>query len=551
MKTIFNFCLIGFFSVLIVFSHDIMAQDLEKSFDEIISAQYKPAEPGAAVLLAKEGKIIYRKAFGMADLELGVPMKPEMVFEIGSMTKQFTAVSILMLMEQGKLTLEDDITKYIPDYPTQGYKITIHHLLTHISGIKSYTSMEEWYPILRKDLQPLELIDIFKNQPMDFAPGEKFLYNNSAYILLGYIIEKASGQTYETFIQENIFRPLELNNTYYGSHTLIIPNRASGYQKEGDGFMNAEYLSLTQPYAAGSIMSNVDDLLKWQMAITENKLVKPETIQKAFTNYTLNNGSPIHYGYGWFLNEINGSPTIEHGGGIFGYTTNGIWLPKEKVCLLMLTNRDDIQPDNISVRLAAIAIGKPYDENLEAFPVTSDILQSYTGVYDFEDGATRTITFEDGKLFSQRTGSRKMHIIPVSENSFRYEDSFSTIEFFKGEKGIIEANFSNRVEKYKGYKTDRVIQTRQAISLEPAQMEPFTGIYDIQPGFALTITLESGHLMAQATGQEKFEIFPETPAKFFLTVVDAQIEFFKNDTGAVEYLILYQAGQEIKGVRRL
>ena len=271
--------LFSLFSIfLICFAENLVAQDLSKSFDELIMGQYKPGEPGAAVLVAKDGNILYRKAFGMANLELGAQMKPEMVFEIGSMTKQFTAVSILMLMEQGKLSLDDDITRFIPDYPTQGYKITIHHLLTHTSGIKSYTSMPEWFGLWRKDYSPLELIGIFKDQPMDFAPGEKFLYNNSAYFILGYVIEKSSGQTYQEFIENNIFKPLQMNDTYYGSLSKIIKNRASGYQQEENGFINAEYLSMTQPYAAGSIMSNVDDLLKWQKAISDNKLVKAETI---------------------------------------------------------------------------------------------------------------------------------------------------------------------------------------------------------------------------------------------------------------------------------
>src|SRR6056297_876104 len=290
-------------------------QKPETQFEEIIKEKYKADEPGAAVLVAKNDDVIYRKAFGMADLELDVKMKSEMVFEIGSVTKQFTAISILMLMEEDKLSLEDDITKYIEDYPTHGHTITIHHLLTHTSGIKSYTSMKEWQEKWRKDYEPKEFIDFFKYEPMNFAPGEEFSYNNSAYFLLGYIIEKVSGKTYPEFIEQNIFKPLEMNNSYYGSQKKIIENRAPGYQKK-DEFVNAEYLSLTQPYSAGSIMSTVNDLYKWHKALHDYKLVEKETLEKAFSNYTLNNGEKINYGYGWFINEINGSSTIEHGGGI-------------------------------------------------------------------------------------------------------------------------------------------------------------------------------------------------------------------------------------------
>jgi CubicO group peptidase (beta-lactamase class C family) len=540
--SILLFLLTGTFST-------VSAQNFDKEFDKVIASAYKSGEPGATVLVAKGGKVLYRKAFGMANLELDVAMKPEMVFEIGSMTKQFTAISILMLMEQGKLSLTDDVTKFIPDYPTHGHKITIHHLLTHTSGIKSYTGMQEWAPLWRKDLTPSEMIDVFKNQPMDFAPGEKNLYNNSAYFMLGYIIEKASGQTYQQFLEENIFKPLQMNNSYYGSHKQIIRNRAAGYQNQ-DGFNNAEYLSLTQPYAAGSMLSNVDDLLKWQIAVRDNKLVKNETIQLAFTDFKLNDGKPIHYGYGWFLNEINGSPTIEHGGGIFGYTTNGIWLPKEDVYVVMLTNRDDVGPSDISTRLAAIAIGKPYPVAAEGITIKSEFVKNLAGVYEFEDGSIRSIIYEDGVMYSQRQGSSRFKLVPVAENKFAFENSFSTIEFnynIGGEKVVM---FKNRIEEVKGIKTDKVIKEKEVLVLAPEQMQPFVGEYEIQPGFSLMVTLENGHLMTQATGQEKFEIFPESPVKFFLKVVDAQLEFQQNADGKVDSLILYQGGAEIKAKKK-
>ncbi|NNF81288.1 MAG: beta-lactamase family protein, partial [Flavobacteriaceae bacterium] len=264
-----------FLSVSLGFS-----QDLETQLDNYLAETYSPEKPGATVLISRDGKAVYRKAFGMADLELGVKMKPEHVFEIGSITKQFTAVSILMLEEQGKLSVQDDITKYIPDYPTNGQTISIHHLLNHTSGIKSYTGMERFRKNARVDMTPTELIDFFKNEPMDFEPGEQFLYNNSGYILLGHIIEVVCGISYAEFIEQNIFEPLGMKNSYFGSMTKLIPNRASGYQNR-DGYVNAEYLSLTLPYAAGSIMSNVDDLLTWQNAIRDNKLITAESHAKA------------------------------------------------------------------------------------------------------------------------------------------------------------------------------------------------------------------------------------------------------------------------------
>src|SRR4030065_800932 len=191
-------------------------EDLAKKIDAVISEVYKPDQPGAAIIVQKDGKTVFRRGYGRADVELGCPIAPDMVFRLGSITKQFTAVSILMLAQEGKLGLQDEITKFLPDYPTQGRKITVEHLLTHTSGIQSYTDMPERLPLWRKDFTLKEIIDLFKDKPMQFEPGESWAYNNSGYILLGAIIEKVSGKTYEGFLEANLFKPLGMKRSYYG-----------------------------------------------------------------------------------------------------------------------------------------------------------------------------------------------------------------------------------------------------------------------------------------------------------------------------------------------
>ncbi len=540
--------IIGLSILLIGLSTISYAQKLEKQFDKMLNEQYLLTEPGATALVAINGEIVYQKAFGMANLELDVQMEPDMILEIGSITKQFTAVSILMLMEQGKLNLDDDITKFIEDYPTHGHHISIHHLLTHTSGIKSYTSMESWAPVWRKDFKPNELIDFFKNEPMDFAPGEEWKYNNSAYFILGYIIEKASGQTYEQFVESNIFKPLGMNSSLYGSNSEIIKKRAYGYQKK-EGFINAEYLSLTQPYAAGSLMSTVEDLFIWNRAIRANKLIKEESIELAFTNYKLNNGDKINYGYGWFLNDINGSPTIEHAGGIFGYVTNSIYLPNEDVFVAVYSNCDCNGPGLVSTKMAALAIKKPYPDEQDIVSVDDEYLENLVGVYDFADSSTRIITLEDNHLYSQRTGSSKFKLFPIKGNTFFLENSFATIQF-KDSGNEIEAIFTNRIDKTKGVKTTKPIPVHTEIQLGEEILKRYTGVFELTPNFYITITLENGKLMSQATGQDKFEIFAESQTKFFLKVVDAQIEFIQNDNGNFDSFILYQGGQEIPGKKK-
>ncbi len=527
----------------------VFGQDMPSQFDAMIQEKYKTGEPGAAALVAKGNDVLYRKAFGMADLENNVSLTPNHVFEIGSITKQFTAVAILMLLEEGKLSLTDPIIKFIPSYPMHGHTITIHHLLTHTSGIKSYTGMESWTKLWRQDKSPMEMIDLFKSEPMDFAPGDKWMYNNSAYFMLGYVIEKASGIPYPEFLEKKIFTPLGMKNSYYGDMSRLIPNRARGYQ-HGESFKNAEYLSLTQPYAAGSIMSTVDDLFAWNRAIHSGKLVKKETLQKAFTDYKLNNGKSTHYGYGWGLNEISGSPTLEHSGGIFGYTTNGIYLPKEDVYVIFLTNRDDRDPSEVSLKMAALAIGKPFTKPEAKIKLDEAYAKSLTGVYDFEEGVSRIITFEEGQLYSQRMGGNKFKILPQDKTHFLFEGDRATLEFVDPTTGPKEMLFKNRIDVSKGVKTNKPIPVHIEISVDEDVLKQYAGVYEIQPGFNITITVEGGHLMSQATGQQKFELFAEAKTRFFLKVVDAQIEFKANDSGVYDSMILFQGGRQIPGKRK-
>jgi len=537
--------------LLLLFFASISAagQNLTAKLDALMVRQFKPNEPGGVALVAKAGKPIYRKAFGMANMELNVPMKPENVFEIGSITKQFTAVSILLLEEEGKLSVKDPVTKWIENYPMHGYTITIHHLLTHTSGIKSYTSLEKWTKVWRQDMKPMEMIDLFKNEPMDFAPGEKWAYNNSAYFMLGYIIEKASGMTYPEFLDKRIFQPLGLKNTYYGSMSRIIPNRASGYQKS-DQVVNAEYLSLTQPYAAGSIMSTVDDLLTWNTAVHAGKIVKKETLQKAFVDPTLNNGKQTHYGYGWGLDDVNGSLTYEHSGGIFGYLTNAIYLPKEDAFVAVFTNCNCQVPSDVSTRMAAEAIGKPYPEPPAGLKVDNAHLKTLTGVYDFEEGVTRFITLDDGQLFSQREGGSKFKLLPRDKTTFLFENSLSSFEFVADKSGGMELVYRDRINVSRGKKTDKPLPTRVETTVSTETLNTYAGVYELQPGFNLTLTVENDQLMSQATGQQKFPLFAESETKFFLKVVDAQVEFIKGTDGKVNSLVLYQGGRKMEGKRK-
>jgi CubicO group peptidase (beta-lactamase class C family) len=334
----------------------ISAQSFETKVDSLILSVFKDKDgPGGVFMIAKSGKAVYRKAFGKANLELDIDLKPENVFQLGSMTKQFTAVAVLMLEEQGKLNVKDPISKYLPDYPS-GDKITIHHLLTHTSGIRDFTKMKSISTIALKDMTPKMMVDFFKNEPVDFLPGEKFEYNNSGYVLLGYLIELVSGETYQDFIQKHIFDKAGMTQSYYASDRQVIKNRAYGYHKKEYGYVNKTVISFTVPFSSGALMSTIGDMLKWQTALNNNSLLNTEETKKAFSKYQLNNGEAFTYGYGWHIKAINGIPSREHGGSIFGFKTMGVYIPSEDIYVLGFSNCDCNSPTKLTGDIAALAL---------------------------------------------------------------------------------------------------------------------------------------------------------------------------------------------------
>lgn len=394
---------------------------LIQTIDNLVQEAYPPTEPGVAVIVVRDGEIVFRKGQGMANLELGVSIEPDMVFRIGSLTKQFTAVAILMLAEQGKLALDDSLTKFLPDYPTHGHTITVEHLLTHTSGIKSYTSMPEWLPLWRKDFTVQELVDFFKNQPMDFAPGKRFEYSNSGYILLGAIIEKASGQTYEQFIQQRIFDPLGMKHSHYDNPLSVVPRRAAGYDKGPDGYANATYLSMTQPYAAGSLASTVADLALWDAALYTEQLLKQETLQRAFVSHRLADGSETEYGYGWATAKLAGHVAAGHGGAIHGFGSFAIRLPEDHVFVAALSNNTGTHPEQLALKIAAWALGQPFREPTPV-ELNPEVLARYDGVYASKVLGEARVTCEGNLLFFQPGQAPPMELVPFSSNEF----------FFKG-----------------------------------------------------------------------------------------------------------------------
>lgn len=412
---------------------------LATEFDRVISSEFKPEEPGGVVLISKKNQIIYKKAFGSANVELNVPMKEEMIFNIASMTKQFTAVAVLQLAEQGKLSLQDEITKYLPDYPTGGQKITIENLLTHTAGIPAPVPEAMTRLQGEKRLITLpEIINTFKMRPLDFAPGTKMVYSNDGYILLGAIIEKASGITYPEYLEKNLFIPAGMTETHFGDDYKIIKSRAASYiySRAESQFLNAANDKIETAYSAGAIESTAGDLFKWQQALVSNKLIKKESLEKAQTEYKLPDGKGTYYGYGWFIGNIQGSPLVEHGGNLGGFMSHAIYLPQEDVYVVALYNfRNPTRlPEFLAGDLAALAIGKPF--NFKETALGENLLKTYTGVYE-EDGIERLVTIENGNLYYQRVGGNKLQMKPYARDKFFFENAAVIGEFKRDANGKI------------------------------------------------------------------------------------------------------------------
>ncbi len=409
--------------------------NLTEQFEALVTDVYAADEPGAAVLVKQGGKIVYAKGQGMANLEWQIPIEPDMVFRYASITKQFTAVAILILLEQGKLKLDDVITKHLPDYPVGDQPFTIRHLLTHTSGITSYTDMPSWLSLWRNDFTVAELVEFFQDEPRLFTPGEQFAYNNSGYILLGAIIEKLSGQTYAEFIQSQIFEPAGMETAVYDTPQQIIPRRVSGNSQSPAGYVNSEYVSMTQPYAAGSLAGTVYDLAAWDNILYTDKLLKQETLALAYKPFTLNNGELSHYGFGWSSMNYEGHHLVSHSGGIHGFSTHAIRDLSSQSFVVVLSNNDSKSPELLAFQLLAEALGKPLRAP-EPIPVSKETVQSYTGQYIINEHMIRKIFVKDGTLFSQLGERPPIELIPVAEHLFVMgENILIKLKFLADENG--------------------------------------------------------------------------------------------------------------------
>jgi len=312
--------------------------------------------PGLSLAIVRDGKVELARGYGMADLELSVPARPGTVYEIGSITKQFTAAAVMQLVEEGRIALDGKITKLVPGLPGAWDGVTVRHLLTHTSGIKSTTSIPGFQKNLRKDYPQEEVIKLVADYPLQFKPGERWEYSNTGYFVLGMLLEKVGGKAYGELLRERIFAPLGMSSTRANDLSAVIPNRAAGYTLEKDGLHNADYLSMTQPFAAGVLVSTVEDLARWDAALQGEKVLKAASKQEVFSPARLNDGSATTYGFGWSFGTISGHRVIGHGGGIPGFSSSLARFVDDGVTIIVLMNTDSASADAVLRGVASLVI---------------------------------------------------------------------------------------------------------------------------------------------------------------------------------------------------
>jgi CubicO group peptidase (beta-lactamase class C family) len=515
--------------------------------DQLVNSLYSQLEnkpnPGIAILISKDGKVVYEKGYGYSDIDNKTKITPDTKFRIGSITKQFIASAILRLQEDGKLNVTDKLSKYFPDFP-RGNEVTLHHLLTHTSGIHSFTNKDSFFVDVVKPVTNEQLLNYFKNDPYDFNPGERYQYNNSGYFLLGYIIEKITGDSYGNYLKKQFFDPLGMLNTGVHSQKLHLTNEALGYEKQTEGYRRGLNWNMDWAGGAGSLYSTLEDLYKWNEAIFNNKVLKPESMKAAFTPVVLNNGATppgLKYGYGWQMNEYRGMESVSHSGGLHGFISQLLRVNKENMTVVMLTNVMPPQVEIDPMKVAELYLWKqmPQQESFKQLETQEKDIDKYTGRYDFGHGMVMLITKEQDGLYAQMSGQGKFPIFPSSPGHYFWKVVEAKIHFITDAQGnVTQSHFEQGSFIVDAPK----MKDLQEFKVDTALFEQYKGVYKYKEGTNIVITPRNGRLYAEATGDPRYELFPLSDTEFLVRELNATLIFKKDASGKVNALHVKVAG---------
>lgn len=500
--------------------------------------------PGVAVLVARDGQVVFQGAYGLADVEKRTPVALETKFRIGSVTKQFTAAAILRLADEGKLAITDSLAKYYPDFP-QASAITLRHLLTHTSGLHSYTDKPAFMAGVSKPVTPAELIASFQADPPDFAPGTNFRYCNSGYFLLGEIAAKVSGQSFADYLRTAFFEPLEMKDTGILVNATPPEAMARGYAAaEGKATLALDW-DMSWAGGAGALYSTVGDLLRWNEALHGGRVLKPESLRAMTTANPLPPGANgLNYGFGLTISEVARFPAISHSGGLQGWSSDLVWLPAQRLMVVALANAmpavPGLEPASMTRDLAARFLA----EEIAKLPAPAEdktvdpkSYAAFVGRYDYQS-AVMTVTVENDRLFAQLTGQERFEIFPKSADEYFFKVAAAQVVFLRNEKGEVVA--VQHTQNGNTFRAPRL--AAEAVALTAAQLDEFVGRYQYGPGAVLTVKRDGAQLSAQLTGQPAFPIFAIAVDSFEWRIVPAKVRFAKGDAGRVSKAVHTQNG---------
>ncbi|MCK4226091.1 serine hydrolase [candidate division WOR-3 bacterium] len=460
------------FTVLCLFAvtNPIFAQDKAEKIDELMKIYYDYGQFNGTVLVAENGKVIYEKGFGLANMEWNIPNEPDTKFRLGSITKQFTAMLIMQLVEEKKIKLDKKITDYLVDYRKDtGDRITIHHLLTHTSGIPNYTNIPGFWQDSVRIHYPVDyVVKNFCSGDLEFEPGSTFNYSNSGYYILGYIIEKVTGKPYEQVLQERILKPLGMNNTGIDNHDVILGKRASGYGKDFEGYVNTPYFFMQNAYAAGAMYSTVEDMYLWDRALYMNKLLSRKYMKLMFKPHIpAFSGS---YAYGWAVNNVPIGETgdsvkvIQHGGGINGFNTLIARLVDDTHLIVLLNNTERTRLNEMNLGITNILYNEPYDQPKKSlrdvlvktilekdveFAIAEyhELKEKYPDDYDFTEIEMNLLGYQ---LLGMNKIEEAIEIfklnIEVYPDASNVYDSMGEAYMIKGERELAIINYAKSLE---------------------------------------------------------------------------------------------------------
>lgn len=527
--------------------------DFKAKADAILKSAYPAAGPGAAVVVMDDGKIVYAAGHGLADIDAKTAISPTTVFRLGSITKQFSAAVMLQLVAEGKVALDDKLSKFLPDYPKPGADATIAQLLNHTVGVQSYTGIPGWMASDKpsRAITTEQLIAEFKHLPAPAKPGEKFDYNNSGYVLVGAVIEKVTGKPWHQAVDERIAKPLGLTSIRYGVAEAGLANMAQGYSDGEKGPAPARTLHMSVPHAAGALIGTVGDLAKWNHALHHGKVVPPALYAQMIAPTKLPDGTTEDYGFGIRRSDVRGRDAIGHGGGIFGFNTDSVYVPQEDLFVAVFANSGDpaTEPGVVMQRVAALALGDPYP-SFEKAAVDPASLEPLFGVYAVKDGERRFFA-RDGKLFTRRSGGGELEVFAAGNDRFFYGPDNLTWFQVKRDVGVkpVMAMYHDGAAKAELSTLSGPIPAEPAAVVLPrSALEALVGSYKASIGLA-TVAFGEGELLTiRLGGGQPAPLKAISATEFLVDGVDARVTF-KAGGAKASGLVINQGGRELAAVR--